>query len=97
MYFDANDFGHRVKVLRERQGLTQEEMAGKLGISLNHVGYIERGLRTPSIDLCIEFSELFGVSLDYLMLGKGIQLNTKEIKQELLFLTERMMALEKLI
>lgn len=38
-----HNFGRQVRFLRKKAGLTQEQLAEKLGISLNTVGTIERG------------------------------------------------------
>ena len=43
MYFDANDFAARLQTLRKAQGMTQEELAEALNISLEHLSKMERG------------------------------------------------------
>ena len=45
MYFDANDFAARLQTLRKAQGMTQEELAEALNISLEHLSKMERGKR----------------------------------------------------
>ena len=67
--FDSHAFGQRLRGLREESELTQERLADDLGISANHEGKIERGSRTPSIDLIMEMSRYFSVSIDYLLWG----------------------------
>ena len=52
-YFAQIELGLRIKMLRTEKGLTQEKLAEALGISLEHIGKIERGKRTPSLDLVI--------------------------------------------
>ncbi|MCF2556013.1 helix-turn-helix transcriptional regulator [Fournierella massiliensis] len=69
MYYDPVEFGKRLRELRLSLGLTQEELAEKLNISLNHMSFLERGLRSCSIDLFVELSFFFDVTLDYLILG----------------------------
>lgn len=73
MYFDAYAVGNRIQKLRRNKKLTQEQLAIKLNISDRHLGKIERGERTGSIDLLIEVAVHFEVSLDYLILGKKPQ------------------------
>lgn len=70
MYFDVTEFGARLKDLRTTRGLTQEKLAEELGISWDHLCRVERGNRSCSIDLIIEIAVYFGVSTDYLLLGK---------------------------
>lgn len=71
MYFDQKEFGGRVAEIRKLHGLTQEELALKLNISVNHLGYIERGQHGPSIDLIVEIAVMFNVSMDYLVMGQN--------------------------
>ena len=46
-----------------------EELAEILHISLNHEYRLESGNRSPTIDLCLQISEHFNVSLDSLLCG----------------------------
>lgn len=69
MYFDQGAFGKRLRELRKEKGLSQEALAEKLNISKCHYGSIERSVRGCSIDLLLDFAELFHVSTDYLLLG----------------------------
>jgi transcriptional regulator with XRE-family HTH domain len=71
MYFNQVEFGQRIKEERNRLGLTQEELAEQLNIGSVHVYNIESGRKGCSIDLLLEFAELFEVSTDYLLTGKG--------------------------
>ena len=71
MYFNQVEFGQRIKEERNRLGLTQEELAEQLNIGTVHVYNIESGRKGCSIDLLLEFAELFEVSTDYLLTGRG--------------------------
>ena len=66
MYFDANDFSTRLQTLRKAQGMTQEELAEALNVSLEHLS----NKRKPSIDLIVAMACYFHVSTDYLLMGK---------------------------
>lgn len=70
MFYDAKEIGKRIKELRKGKGLTQLQLSEKLGITDNFLAKIEGGSKNPSIDLFIQMSELFGVSLDAIILGK---------------------------
>lgn len=76
MYFDPVEAGKRVKKLREQMGYTQESFAERLHTSRNYLAKLELGIRTPSLDFFIEISEVAGVTLDYLILGKESENNT---------------------
>ena len=43
-------FGEIVRDLRQKRGLSQEELAGRCGLHRNAVGLLERGERIPSIE-----------------------------------------------
>jgi transcriptional regulator with XRE-family HTH domain len=43
-------FGHRVRALREAQGLTQEQLAERARISVDFLSLIERGRNSPSFE-----------------------------------------------
>ena len=68
-YFAQIELGLRIKSLRTKKGLTQEKLAESLGISVEYVGKIERGKRTPSLDLVIAMSNFFHTSTDYILLA----------------------------
>ena len=70
IYFDANDFATRLQTLRKALGMTQEELAEALNVSLEHLSKMERGKRKPSIDLIVAIACYFHVSTDYLLMGK---------------------------
>lgn len=70
MNFDTNACGLRIRALRQKHGITQEEFAAHLHVSSNHLGKVESGKRRCSLDLLIEIAEEFHVTLDYLVLGQ---------------------------
>ncbi len=49
--------------LREEHGLTQEQLASKLGVARRAVGMWEQGLRTPRYDTAKRAASLFGISM----------------------------------
>lgn len=61
---------NRIKELRIEKGLLQSDIAEYLGKSERIVGFYERGERDPNTDTLIKLSELFHVSIDYI-LGKS--------------------------
>jgi transcriptional regulator with XRE-family HTH domain len=53
--------GLRVKALRHRRGLSQEELAERIDRSLNAVSSIERGRTLPNFTTLERLSEVLGV------------------------------------
>lgn len=66
MAIKANNF----KLFRKKSGLTQEEVAEKLGVSRQAVAKWENGDTTPDIDFCIELADLYGTTVDALVCKK---------------------------
>ena len=70
MIYDMRECGSRIRQLRVKAGLTQEKAANALNIDQSFYTRVESGKKGCSVDLLIQMSALFGVSLDYLILGK---------------------------
>lgn len=62
-------FGKRLRNLRENQRLKQEELGKRLGLSPSTIGMYEQGRRQPDNEILLKISNIFDVSIDYL-LGK---------------------------
>ena len=60
-------FSKRLREVRMKSGLTQQNMADKLGISLNAYQKYEQAERSPSLDCLVSIADIFCVSLDYLL------------------------------
>ncbi len=71
---DYKSVGETIAKLRKKNGYTQLSLAQKLGITDKAVSRWEKGLGYPDVSLFPILSELFGVTIDHLMLGerKGI-------------------------
>ncbi len=62
-----------LKEIRKARGLSQREVADKLGCSPNVYSRYERGERQPSIDILIDLSRIFEVTVDYLVGNREIE------------------------
>lgn len=60
----------RLTELRKRNGLSQEKLAELLNISRQAVSKWETGASNPDINNIIQLGKLYGVSTDYILLGK---------------------------
>lgn len=70
MKYDMKQIGDRIRQLRMKRGLTQEKAAEALEIDRSFYSRIEAGKKGCSVDLFIQLSALYDVSLDYLILGR---------------------------
>lgn len=57
----------RIRLLRERRGLTQSELAKQLGITRSSVNAWEQGISVPSTQCIVELAAIFKISTDYLL------------------------------
>ncbi len=62
--------GARIALLRRQRGMSQKELAARLGVSPSAVGMYEQGRREPDCAGLLKLAEIFGVSVD-LLLGGG--------------------------
>lgn len=59
--------GDRIKLLRNEQGMTQEQLGDYLNLSRSSVkGYEIDGVE-PSLSVLVKIADIFNVSLDYLL------------------------------
>ena len=71
-------FGEKLKGLRKEKGYSQEELAGLLEVSRQAVSKWESDRGIPEIDKLLQISNMFGVTLDYLLKSEGPDENNKE-------------------
>lgn len=58
--------GETVRMLRRNEGLTQEELANKIGVSPSTVRMIESGKRAGNSDTAKRLADFFSVTVAYL-------------------------------
>lgn len=55
--------GARIKELRHKKGMTQEELADSVNVAPRHVSRIENGINTPSIETLDKIAHVLGVEM----------------------------------
>ena len=81
----------RIQYLRKTKGISQEELAYKVGVSRQAVSKWESEQSTPDLEKVIIMSDFFGVTTDYIL--KGIEPVTdkeqksKEIASKILYIS----------
>ena len=60
-------FGEVVRRHRSARGLSQEQLAEAADLHRNHVGFVERGERVPSIDIARQIAEALCLPLSALV------------------------------
>ncbi len=59
-------FGTKLKEAREKAGMSQADVASKIGVSQPAYCYIENGDKIPSLPVAKQIAILLNISLDYL-------------------------------
>ncbi|MBR9861990.1 MAG: helix-turn-helix transcriptional regulator [Rhodobacteraceae bacterium] len=86
---NADRIGKRLKLLRVALGLKPSEISAVLGIERTYWSRFENGRRPVSMDIAVLLVDRFGVTLDFIYLGKweGIPFSTAmKIKESQKFL-----------
>ena len=73
----------RIKMLRENHQLSQTDLSKKLGITRSSINAWEMGISTPSTAYLVELSQIFHVSIDYLLgFDKNVSLDITGLDTE---------------
>jgi transcriptional regulator with XRE-family HTH domain len=86
-------FGLRIRNLRKKQGLSQEDLADRAGLHPTYVGGVERGERNPSFESILKIAEALDVSPGQLFRFEGVERSPdldEQIVEELLSLVENL-------
>lgn len=63
------NIGPRIKWFRETRGLTQEELAGRAGVSQSYIARVELSKTSPSLKRLEKIADALGVEIKDLMEG----------------------------
>lgn len=67
------DLGEKIRTLRKAKNMKQQELAEKLGVHSKHISRYENNLSKPSLEILLKLRDIFGVSLDYLVVDEDSQ------------------------
>ena len=79
---DQIKIGGFLKDLRKEKGITQEQLAEKLGVSGRTISRWETGNNMPDISLLVEIAEFFDVSIPEIIKGERKSEDMKEETKE---------------
>lgn len=78
-------FAEKIYLIRTKNKLSQEEMASKFNVSRQTVSKWESGMSYPEIDKLISISEMFDVSIDYLLKDNANRKDMGERIEKIIF------------
>lgn len=81
-------FSEKLLELRRREGLSQEQLADRLGVTRQSVSKWESGTAAPELAKLVALSDLFSVSVDYLVKDdleepKGPAASTAKLEEQM--------------
>ncbi len=62
-----SSFSSRLRQLRVRRGLRQEQVANLIGVNKSAISSYENAMRQPSYEILIRLANLYRVTTDYLL------------------------------
>jgi len=75
--------GEKIKYLRNKNGMTQKELADKLYVTSQAVSRWENGEVEPSINTVLEMSKIFNISVDDLVNDKPLEKEVDDLIEEI--------------
>lgn len=64
---------NRIAILRNEKSITRKELAEKIGVNFQTIGYLEREEYNPSLDLAFRISEVFKLPIDLIFSTKPFE------------------------
>ena len=86
---DLIAFGNRVRAARERLGITQEDLAARVGMSPSHMSIVERGVKVPRMDTVVKLANELDVSADYLFQDSVARSRNNQLLSTIMDLPDR--------
>jgi DNA-binding XRE family transcriptional regulator len=74
---------NRIKSLRVERELSRKQLADKIGVNPQTVGYLERQNYNPSLDLAFRISEFFGFSIEFIFSTSLMKPMSEDLKNRI--------------
>jgi len=71
-------FAEKLRELRQQRDLTQEQLAEKIGKTIEHISFLERGERSPSFEAILELARALSVSVASLLENQEVPVNLSD-------------------
>ncbi len=79
------EVGKLLKELRLKHKLTQAELANRVGVTYQAVSRWEKGMNTPNLDTLLALKNIYGVSVDELLLNQQTMHKIEEVKSPVIY------------
>lgn len=72
---------NRINILRKELGMSRQELADKIGVNFQTVGYLEREEYNPSLDLAFRISEVFDLPIEMIFSTQAFKSISQILKE----------------
>jgi putative transcriptional regulator len=72
---------NRIAVLRHERGMSRMQLAEKIGVNVQTIGYLEREEYNPSLDLAFRISECFDLPVEMIFSSNPMKPLSEELYQ----------------
>ena len=72
---------NRIAVLRKERNISRKELAEKIGVNFQTVGYLEREEYNPSLDLAFKISEYFALPVEIIFSTEPLKPLSEELRE----------------
>lgn len=77
---DTRKIYNRISVLRRERNISRKELAEKIGVNFQTVGYLEREEYNPSLDLAFKICEFFGMPVEIIFSIEPLRPLSEELR-----------------
>ena len=85
---DLKKIGQRICERRKLIGMTQDQLAERMDVSIQMVSNLERGIKAIRIDNLVRLCQILGVSTDYILTGRETAYDFEVFSSQIANLTE---------
>jgi transcriptional regulator with XRE-family HTH domain len=79
------EVGKLLKELRLKHKLTQAELANRVGVTYQAVSRWEKGINTPNLDTLLALKNIYGISMDELLLNQQVEKKTPDVIEPVVY------------
>jgi transcriptional regulator with XRE-family HTH domain len=79
------EVGKLLKELRLKHKLTQAELANRVGVTYQAVSRWEKGMNTPNLDTLLALKNIYGISVDELLLNQQTMKKVEEVTNPVIY------------
>ena len=94
---DLREIGERISKRRKLMGLTQEQLAEQMDVSIQMISNLERGVKAIRIDNLVKLSRILRVTTDYILTGCHSSLDADTLSKQISQLSGESRGLVELI